>query len=45
MAELSQAEFLANFNWKSFEDGIDPVDASNLQEFEELVSKTLNLKG
>jgi len=36
----SQEEFLANFNWHNFEEGIDPVDEKNLQEFEELVSKT-----
>ena len=36
----SQEEFLANFNWHNFEEGIDPVDEKNLLEFEELVSKT-----
>ncbi|MGO4903967.1 30S ribosomal protein S1 [Flavobacterium sp. W20_MBD1_R3] len=36
----SQEEFLANFNWHNFEEGIDVVDQKNLQEFEELVSKT-----
>jgi len=36
----SQEEFLANFNWHNFEEGIDAVDEKNLQEFEELVSKT-----
>ncbi len=40
MAEISQAEYLANFNWASFEEGIDPVDENNLQEFEALVIKT-----
>ena len=35
-----QEEFLANFNWHNFEEGIDLVDEKNLQEFEELVSKT-----
>jgi small subunit ribosomal protein S1 len=40
MAELSQAEYLANFNWKSFEDGIDSLDEQNLKEFEDLVTKT-----
>ncbi len=40
MAELSQAEYLANFNWKSFEDGIDSLDEQNLREFEDLVTKT-----
>ena len=36
----SQEEFLANFNWHNFEEGIDAVDEKNLVEFEELVSKT-----
>jgi small subunit ribosomal protein S1 len=35
-----QEEFLANFNWHNFEEGIDAVDEKNLLEFEELVSKT-----
>ncbi len=42
MSEIvkSQEEFLANFNWHNFEEGIDAVDEKNLLEFEELVSKT-----
>lgn len=42
MAELlkSQEEFLNNFNWHNFQEGIDAVDEKNLQEFEDLVSKT-----
>ncbi|MGG7035663.1 MAG: 30S ribosomal protein S1 [Flavobacterium sp.] len=42
MSELlkSQEEFLANFNWHNFQEGIDAVDEKNLQEFEELVAKT-----
>ena len=36
----SQEEFLANFNWHNFEEGIDAVDEKNLQEFEDLVTKT-----
>ncbi|NGY38759.1 30S ribosomal protein S1 [Flavobacterium sp. XN-5] len=36
----SQEEFLANFNWHNFEEGIDPVDQENLKEFEALVTKT-----
>ncbi|TDW51350.1 small subunit ribosomal protein S1 [Flavobacterium sp. 270] len=36
----SQEEFLANFNWHNFQEGIDAVDEKNLLEFEELVSKT-----
>ncbi len=42
MAEINktQEEFLANFNWHNYEEGIDPVDDKNLQEFEDLVAKT-----
>lgn len=42
MAELlkTQEEFLNNFNWHNFQEGIDAVDEKNLKEFEELVSKT-----
>ena len=36
----TQAEFLENFNWHNFQEGIDAVDEKNLQEFEELVAKT-----
>ena len=36
----TQEEFLAEFNWHNYEEGIDPVDEKNLQEFEDLVSKT-----
>jgi hypothetical protein len=39
----SQEEFLANFNWHNFEEGIDPVNQENLKEFEELVTKHLFL--
>ena len=42
MSEIikTQEEFLANFNWHNFQEGIDPVDEKNLQEFEDLVTKT-----
>jgi small subunit ribosomal protein S1 len=42
MSELNkdQKSFLADFNWHNYAEGIDPIDASNLQEFEDLVSKT-----
>ena len=42
MSEINKTNeaFLANFNWHNFEEGIDPVDEKNLQEFEELVAKT-----
>ena len=33
-------EFLQEFNWHNFEEGIDPVDEQNLREFENLVEKT-----
>jgi small subunit ribosomal protein S1 len=36
----TQEQFLADFNWHNFQEGIDAVDSKNLQEFEELVSKT-----
>ena len=36
----SQEQFLAEFNWHNFEEGIDAVDQKNLQEFEQLVSET-----
>ncbi len=42
MSELNkeQDSFLADFNWHNYAEGIEPIDASNLQEFEDLVSKT-----
>ncbi|NHM05566.1 30S ribosomal protein S1 [Flavobacterium celericrescens] len=42
MSEINktQEEFLENFNWHNFQEGIDPVDEKNLQEFEDLVTKT-----
>ncbi|RAR70695.1 30S ribosomal protein S1 [Flavobacterium aciduliphilum] len=35
-----QEAFLNEFNWHNYAEGIDAVDAKNLQEFEDLVSKT-----
>ncbi|WP_293873242.1 30S ribosomal protein S1 [Flavobacterium sp.] len=35
-----QQEFLTDFNWHNYAEGIDLVDEKNLQEFEELVTKT-----
>jgi small subunit ribosomal protein S1 len=32
-------EFLANFNWHNYEEGIDPVEDSKLEEFEKLVAE------
>ena len=42
MSEIikEQEEFLANFNWHNYEEGIDQVDDKNLLEFEALVTKT-----
>ncbi|RYY15627.1 MAG: S1 RNA-binding domain-containing protein, partial [Chitinophagaceae bacterium] len=42
MSELlkTQEDFLNDFNWGNYEEGIDAVDAQNLKEFEDLVSKT-----
>ena len=42
MAELNkdQQAFLNDFNWHNYSEGIDAVDEKNLQEFEDLVSKT-----
>ena len=42
MSEINneQQEFLANFNWHNYQEGIDVVDEKNLQEFEDLVTKT-----
>ncbi|NMH24307.1 30S ribosomal protein S1 [Flavobacterium solisilvae] len=42
MAELNkdQQAFLNDFNWHNYAEGIDAVDAKNLQEFEDLVTKT-----
>ena len=36
----TKEEFLQEFNWHNFEEGIDPVDEKNLREFENLVEKT-----
>jgi small subunit ribosomal protein S1 len=42
MSELNkeQESFLADFNWHNYAEGIEPIDATNLQEFEDLVTKT-----
>ena len=37
---ILQEQFLAEFNWHNFEEGIDAVDEKNLEEFEQLVSET-----
>jgi small subunit ribosomal protein S1 len=42
MSEITKTndEFLQEFNWHNFEEGIDPVDEQNLREFESLVEET-----
>jgi small subunit ribosomal protein S1 len=42
MSELNkeQQAFLNEFNWHNYAEGIDAVDEKNLQEFEDLVTKT-----
>ena len=42
MSELNkeQQSFLNEFNWHNYSEGIDLVDEKNLQEFEDLVTKT-----
>jgi len=42
MSEINktQEQFLADFNWDKFEQGIDAVDTQQLKTFEELVEKT-----
>lgn len=42
MSEQTQTpeEFLKNFNWENYQEGIDAVDANNLKEFEALIDKT-----
>ncbi|MFP9115371.1 30S ribosomal protein S1 [Flavobacterium sp. RHBU_3] len=36
----TKEEFLQEFNWHNFEEGIDAVDEQNLREFENLVEET-----
>jgi small subunit ribosomal protein S1 len=38
--DKEQQEFLNDFNWHNYSEGIDAVDEKNLQEFEDLVTKT-----
>ncbi|WP_340076509.1 30S ribosomal protein S1 [Leptobacterium sp. I13] len=37
--ERNPEEFLANFNWHNYEEGIDQIEDKKLKEFEELVEK------
>ena len=38
--DKTQEDFLSSFNWHNYSEGIDIVDEKNLQEFEDLVTKT-----
>jgi small subunit ribosomal protein S1 len=37
--KVNPEQFLADFNWHNYEEGIDPVDEKQLEEFEKLVSE------
>jgi small subunit ribosomal protein S1 len=37
--QVDPEQFLKDFNWHNYEEGIDPVDDSQLEEFEKLVSE------
>ncbi|MDX1461515.1 MAG: 30S ribosomal protein S1 [Marinirhabdus sp.] len=37
--QANPEQFLADFNWHNYEEGIDPVDGEQLQEFEKLVAE------
>ncbi|MEH6537458.1 MAG: 30S ribosomal protein S1 [Psychroserpens sp.] len=37
--EVNPEQFLKDFNWHNYEEGIDPVDEKQLEEFEKLVSE------
>ncbi|PTM05039.1 MAG: hypothetical protein DA407_12575, partial [Bacteroidetes bacterium] len=38
-AKVDPEKFLKEFNWHNYEEGIDPVDDKQLEEFEKLVSE------
>jgi small subunit ribosomal protein S1 len=38
-AQANPDKFLKEFNWHNYEEGIDPVDENQLEEFEKLVSE------
>ena len=40
-AQANPEQFLKDFNWHNYEEGIDPVDDAKLDEFEKLVARTL----
>ena len=37
--QVNPEQFLADFNWHNYEEGIDPIDDQKLEEFEQLVSE------
>ena len=37
--KVNPEQFLKDFNWHNYEEGIDPVDDKQLEEFEKLVSE------
>ncbi|MFK7782282.1 MAG: 30S ribosomal protein S1, partial [Psychroserpens sp.] len=38
-SQANPEKFLKDFNWHNYEEGIDPVDDKQLEEFEKLVSE------
>ena len=38
-AQANPEQFLKDFNWHNYEEGIDPVDDEKLDEFEKLVAE------
>ena len=38
-AQANPEQFLKDFNWHNYEEGIDPVDDAKLDEFEKLVAR------
>ena len=39
LKEKNPEKFLKEFNWHNYEEGIDPVDEGQLEEFEKLVAE------
>ncbi|NND62909.1 MAG: 30S ribosomal protein S1 [Flavobacteriaceae bacterium] len=39
LKESNPEKFLTDFNWHNYEEGIDPVDGAQLEEFEKLVAE------
>ena len=38
-AQVNPEQFLKDFNWHNYEEGIDPIEDSKLEEFEQLVAE------